>query len=114
MHSTLHSWYNGAVRADTPDAQRGAQMSATGDLGPMPLPPGARLLDTEEAVRRLVTGDHHKPKAGGSVELDVAFVDFVRAELVAVALTADGQLAFWPLVKDEAEWARRLAALPDR
>ena len=89
-------------------------MGDTQAFGPIPLPPGARQLGVEEAVERLVTGDHHKPKDGGSLPLDGMIIDVVRAELVAVALTADGQLAFWPLVQDEDEWARRLAALPDR
>jgi len=84
------------------------------DFGPAPLPPGARLLDADEAIERVTTGDHEKPGGDGSVELDVMLIDLVRAEIVAVALLADGQLALWPLVADESEWARRLAALSDR
>jgi hypothetical protein len=56
------------------------------------LPPGARLLSADEAIDTLVTGDH--VSAGdGSLALDAALIDALRAGLVTASRLPDGQIA---------------------
>lgn len=57
------------------------------------LPPGARLLSADEAVERLVTGDHHGSDCG-DLEIDGALIDAVRDGQIVACLFTDGRLAF--------------------
>ncbi len=66
------------------------------------LPPGARLLPPDEAVTRIVTGDHPEAARGG-VDMDAALVDAVRSGEIIACRLADGRLAF-----------TRVAGGPDR
>jgi hypothetical protein len=58
-----------------------------------PLPPGARLLSTDEAVERIVAGDHGEA-ALSSVALDGTLVEMLRDGELRAILHADGCLAF--------------------
>jgi hypothetical protein len=60
------------------------------------LPPGARLLDTEDAVQRLLFADH-KGWQHGDLALDKELIDAVRAGDLAAVLRVDGSLGFIPL-----------------
>jgi hypothetical protein len=58
-----------------------------------PLPDGARLLDTEQAVEAIVLSDH--PEAHkGDIEIDNALVTLIRDGRAVVARLADGTLIF--------------------
>jgi hypothetical protein len=57
------------------------------------LPQGARLLTADEAVEKLVTGDH-AGDSQGSVVLDAALIDALRAGLLVASQMPDGQIAF--------------------
>ena len=62
-------------------------------MGLPDLPSGARPLTADEAVDKLVTGDH----AGaitGSVALDAALIDALRTGLVVACQLPNGQIAF--------------------
>jgi hypothetical protein len=61
-----------------------------------PLPPGARLLSTDEAVERIVLGDHaeDKPDAPLGLAVDAALIDMLRNGELRAILRADGRLAF--------------------
>lgn len=57
------------------------------------VPPGAQLLSADEAVERLVNGDHRESNQG-SVGMDAALIELIREGQVVVMLDADGRLAF--------------------
>jgi hypothetical protein len=57
------------------------------------LPPGAQLLTVDEAVDKIVTGDH-AGTGDGSVVLDSTLIDALRAGLVVACQLPNGQLAF--------------------
>ena len=71
------------------------------DSGPVPraaatvpdLPAGARLLSADEAVALLVTGEHPEA-ATGSLALDAALVESLRAGAVLACRLPDGRVAF--------------------
>lgn len=57
------------------------------------LPPGGRLLPADEAIELLIVGDH-PDSGGGSVALDAALIDGLRARRVIGCLLPDGRIAF--------------------
>lgn len=57
------------------------------------LPSGARLLSADDAVDKLVTGDHAGATTG-SVALDATLIDAIRTGVVVACQLPDGQLAF--------------------
>lgn len=57
------------------------------------VPPGARLLSANEAIERLVVGDHRESNQG-SVGIDAALIELIREGQVVVMLDADDRLAF--------------------
>ena len=59
------------------------------------LPAGAQLLDADEVIDALVTGDH-TDAATGSVALDAALIDALRAGLIMACRLPDGRIAFTP------------------
>jgi hypothetical protein len=64
------------------------------EASPLPaLPPGGRLLSADEAVDLLVTGDHPDSRRG-SLILDAAMIEALRAGQIVACLLADGQIAF--------------------
>ncbi|GAA0902846.1 hypothetical protein [Virgisporangium aurantiacum] len=62
-------------------------------MGLPDLPPGARLLSVDEAVDKLVTGDH-TGAVTGSIVLDSALIDALRTGLVVACQLPNGQIAF--------------------
>jgi hypothetical protein len=65
------------------------------------LPPGARLLSVDDAVDKLVTGDHAGATTG-SVVLDTTLIDAIRTGLIVACQLPDGRLAFAPTGTDPA------------
>lgn len=66
------------------------------------LPAGARLLSVDEVIDTLVTGDH-ADASRGSVALDAALIDALRAGQMVACRLADGRIAFTPTGNDQAE-----------
>lgn len=69
------------------------EMEGVTVMGLPDLPPGARLLTVDDAVDRITSGDH-EGAGTGSVALDVALIDALRAGLVVACERHDGKLAF--------------------
>lgn len=62
------------------------------------LPPGSQVLEPTEAVRRIQERDHNIPSGQpGSFMTDEVIIALIRKGAVITALTADRQLAFWPV-----------------
>jgi hypothetical protein len=61
----------------------------------MPIPPGGRLIEPAEAIRRIQERDHAEP--AGSFVSDEVIISLIRKGAVVTCLTADGKLAFWPV-----------------
>ena len=64
-----------------------------------PLPPGARLLTTDEAVELLVTGDHSHT-THGTLEFDAALVEALREGWLVACHMPQGQIAFTRVTED--------------
>lgn len=61
----------------------------------IPLPEGVQLLETEEAIYKIVAGDH--PEAGeGSIEQDAFLARALRAGWIVAIQFDDGRIAFTP------------------
>lgn len=64
----------------------------------IPLPPGAELIDADEAVRRIQERDHYVPSGRmGTSMSDEVIISLIRKGAVLVALATDRQLCFWPV-----------------
>jgi hypothetical protein len=64
-----------------------------------PLPSGARLLSADEAIDTLAAGDH-PDTSGGSIALDVALIDLLRAGRIIACRLSDGRVAFTRVLPD--------------
>ncbi|MEV4511536.1 hypothetical protein AB0K00_21490 [Dactylosporangium sp. NPDC049525] len=71
-------------------------------MQPPDLPAGAQLLSVDEVVDALVTGDH-ADTATGTVALDAALIDALRAGLLVACRLSDGRIAFAPTSNKQAE-----------
>ena len=65
----------------------------------MDIPWGARVLDPDDAVKRILIGDH-KDAEHRNLKLDAVLVELIRNGEVAVIKLMDGRLAFKYLTTD--------------
>ncbi|GAA3913895.1 hypothetical protein Aau02nite_63270 [Amorphoplanes auranticolor] len=61
--------------------------------GPAALPPGARLLSTQQAVDALVSGDHPQSRQG-NLAIDAALIALLRQGRIIACRLIDGRIAF--------------------
>lgn len=61
----------------------------------VPLPPGAKLLDATEAIRRIQERDHTTlPGQQMSFQQEQALCELLRTGVIAAGLATDGRLLF--------------------
>jgi hypothetical protein len=82
-----------AAGEDSANRRLEQQLEAPAQTGLPTVPPGARLLTTDEAIELIAAGEHPEA-ATGNVHLDAALIDTLRSGIVVACRMPDGRLAF--------------------